>query len=90
MIISSAASGIVEITNNFTIGFGSFVDKVLGPFTSVNPRYRNNPCLGGGKICRPAYSYRHTVTLTKNQTFFNVRYQRDSVKDSMCGVRVCV
>lgn len=71
----SLASSIVEITNNFTIGFGSFVDKVVGPFASLRPEKRLNPCLGNDDFpdgCVPTYSYRHSISLTTNETFFNV------------------
>lgn len=32
------AETMVEITTNFRLGFGSFVDKVLMPFTSTVPK----------------------------------------------------
>lgn len=34
----SPAAAIVDISSNFTIGFGSFVDKQLAPFVNINPR----------------------------------------------------
>lgn len=71
---SMAANSIVGISNNFTIGFGSFVDKVLVPYINLSPEYLSNPCANRQSTqCVPIYSYKHVVSLTPNQTFFNVR-----------------
>lgn len=35
-----------KLTSNFRLGFGSFVDKNISPFSYTAPRYQNNPCTG--------------------------------------------
>lgn len=35
-----------KLTSNFRLGFGSFVDKNISPFSYTAPRYQNNPCIG--------------------------------------------
>ena len=70
-----SAGRIGIISTNFTIGFGSFVDKQLAPYVNVNPARLMNPCIGSPEVpqgCQPPYSYRHVVSLTTNQTLFNV------------------
>ena len=36
-VSSPPAEAIVGISTNFTIGFGSFVDKCLAPFVNIDP-----------------------------------------------------
>ena len=68
------AASIVGISTNFTIGFGSFVDKRLGPYVNLRPEVQNDPCFDNSNFdnCVPTYSYRHVVRLTPNQNEFNV------------------
>lgn len=35
-----------KLTSNFRLGFGSFVDKNLSPFSYTAPKYQENPCNG--------------------------------------------
>lgn len=35
-----------QLTSNFRLGFGSFVDKNISPFSYTAPKYQNNPCTG--------------------------------------------
>lgn len=35
-----------KLTSNFRLGFGSFVDKNISPFSYTAPKYRDNPCNG--------------------------------------------
>ena len=69
------AERIVGISTNFAIGFGSFVDKRQAPFVNVNPARLENPCVGNPNFpngCQAPYSFRHVISLTPNQTLFNV------------------
>ena len=70
------ADAIGNISSNYTIGFGSFVEKPLGPYTSLNPDEQNNPCAGQTAFsqCVPTYSYKHAISLTPNATFFSVSH----------------
>ena len=33
-----------RLTSNFRLGFGTFVDKNISPFSYTEPKYQNNPC----------------------------------------------
>lgn len=35
-----------KLTSNFRLGFGSFVDKNMSPFSDTAPKYQENPCNG--------------------------------------------
>lgn len=70
---SDIAQSIVDISTNFTIGFGSFVDKVLTPYVNLNPFRLDDPCFPDG--CEAPYSYRHVITLTNDSNTFNTRVQ---------------
>ena len=35
-----------KLTSNFRLGFGSFVDKNMSPFSYTAPKYQENPCNG--------------------------------------------
>ena len=35
-----------KLTSNFRLGFGSFVDKNISPFSYTAPRSQTNPCIG--------------------------------------------
>jgi protocadherin alpha len=70
------ADRITEISNNFTLGFGSFVDKKRGSFVNLDPRRLLDPCLGG---CDPTYSFRHIVPLTKDAQTFSDRVNEQQI-----------
>ena len=35
-----------RLTSNFRLGFGTFVNKNISPFSYTEPKYQNNPCNG--------------------------------------------
>lgn len=75
------ASKIVDVTTNYNLGFGSFIDKTLSPYISVLPGLLKDPCtppygVGG---CVPSYSFKHAISLTSNNTEFNTRIQEQNI-----------
>lgn len=40
------AAEMAKLTSNFRLGFGTFVDKNVSPFSYTAPKYQNNPCTG--------------------------------------------
>lgn len=70
-------SSIQNISTNYQVGFGSFVDKKLAPYISILPTLVNDPCAPGG--CNAPYSYKHTVSLTGNGTDFSSRLQQQKI-----------
>lgn len=60
-----------NITKNFRLGFGSFVEKEIMPFVNTAPRKFNNPCTGKDIAhCVSPYSFIHHLNLTDNAAQF--------------------
>ena len=76
-IYNHTADEIADISSDFRIGFGSFVDKRVSPFVSLDINRQEDPCLSG---CVSTYSYRHHVDLTDDSQFFGVSTTYISVK----------
>ncbi|KAJ8669749.1 hypothetical protein QAD02_001008 [Eretmocerus hayati] len=55
-----------NITSNFRLGFGSFVDKVVMPYVSMVPKALQEPCDG----CAAPYGYRNHMSLSQNTQKF--------------------
>ncbi|KAI1278806.1 Integrin beta-PS [Halotydeus destructor] len=60
---------MANITGNFRLGFGSFIDKVVMPFANMLPEKLINPCSDGAQ-CVPPYGFRNHLSLTDNLTLF--------------------
>lgn len=66
-----------DITGNARIGFGSFVDKTLLPFTDTNAEKLQKPCPPKELNCQPAFGYKHVLNLTKDEkSFLNIVSQQ--------------
>ncbi|XP_064401287.1 integrin beta-1-like [Halichondria panicea] len=77
--LSRAVNGI---SSEFRVGFGSFVDKRVAPFVREGVRFLQNPCVDNSNfpnVCVSTYSYRHHVSLTPNETFFNEQVQLQNI-----------
>nr|XP_055070808.1 integrin beta-2 [Misgurnus anguillicaudatus]XP_055070809.1 integrin beta-2 [Misgurnus anguillicaudatus]XP_055070810.1 integrin beta-2 [Misgurnus anguillicaudatus] len=62
-----------KITRNARIGFGSFVDKTLLPFTDTNEEKLQRPCPDKNERCQPAFGFQHVLPLTSDgDTFKNM------------------
>jgi integrin beta 1 len=60
------ASKMSNITQNFRLGFGSFVDKKTMPYVSTVPEKLDNPCSG----CAAPYGFLNKLPLTENTSRF--------------------
>ncbi|XP_022914249.2 integrin beta-PS-like [Onthophagus taurus] len=73
------AEVMVNITTDFRLGFGTFVDKTSAPFISMHPYKLNNPCtkrMEAGKFkCIKPYSYKNYLSLTNNTSIFSQKVQ---------------
>ncbi|XP_056144994.1 integrin beta-5 [Lampris incognitus] len=70
-----------KLTSNFRLGFGSFVDKNMSPFSYTAPKYQENPC-NGYKLfpnCVPSFGFRHILSLTDKVDRFNEEVQKQMV-----------
>ncbi|EMP38348.1 Integrin beta-5 [Chelonia mydas] len=70
-----------KLTSNFRLGFGSFVDKNISPFSYTAPRYQNNPCIGYKLFphCVPSFGFRHLLSLTDKVDSFNEEVRKQKV-----------
>ncbi|KAI4464726.1 integrin beta subunit [Holotrichia oblita] len=68
-----------NITSNFRLGFGSFVDKTRMPFTNTAPKNFASPCTG----CVPTYSYKNHLSLTEDYKQFAMRVAEATVSGNM-------
>ncbi|XP_041099811.1 integrin beta-1-like isoform X1 [Polyodon spathula] len=59
-----------NITDDFRIGFGSFVDKTVLPYINTVPEKLKNPC-HRHHPCTTPFSYKNVLSLTKNGSLFN-------------------
>ena len=76
VMLTCTAAVISNISQDFQLGFGSFVDKRVSPFVSLDTRLQENPCLGFTQSeldrCISTYSYRHHIDLTNDIEILNV------------------
>uniref|UniRef100_A0A803K173 Integrin beta n=1 Tax=Xenopus tropicalis TaxID=8364 RepID=A0A803K173_XENTR len=75
------AAEMKKLTSNFRLGFGSFVDKNISPFSYTAPKYQNNPCTGYkySPVCVPSFGFRHLLSLTDKTNSFNAEVQKQRV-----------
>lgn len=59
-----------QITSDFRIGFGSFVEKTVMPYISTTPAKLLNPCTTD-QNCTSPFSYKNVLSLTSNGNLFN-------------------
>lgn len=62
------ATTLQSLTENYRIGYGSFVDKPIMPYILLGSE--KNPCKPVGETCSPTYDYWHQMSLTTNITQF--------------------
>ncbi|XP_048862223.1 integrin beta-1-like [Brienomyrus brachyistius] len=61
-----------NITEDFRIGFGAFVDKTVMPYISTSEQMLKNPCKRvEPKPCAPAFGFRHVLSLTNDGNLFS-------------------
>ncbi|KAG9349430.1 hypothetical protein JZ751_027873 [Albula glossodonta] len=72
-----------KITSHARIGFGSFVDKTVLPFTNTNPDKLKKPCPETENQCQPAFGYKHVLSLTSNQDDFNLKVSEQFISGNL-------
>jgi len=73
------AQKMQSITNNFRLGFGSFVDKVVMPYVSTVPKKLEEPC----DHCEAPYGFRNHMKLTTDTTRFNGEVRHAAVSGNL-------
>uniref|UniRef100_A0A6Q2YAR3 Integrin beta subunit VWA domain-containing protein n=1 Tax=Esox lucius TaxID=8010 RepID=A0A6Q2YAR3_ESOLU len=73
-----------NITSAVRIGFGSFVDKRVGPYANINPVKLANPCPASyTDPCQPTFSFRHTLKLTEDVEEFERSVSRQYISSNL-------
>uniref|UniRef100_A0AAR2KD49 Integrin beta n=1 Tax=Pygocentrus nattereri TaxID=42514 RepID=A0AAR2KD49_PYGNA len=75
------AEEMKKLTSNFRLGFGTFVDKNMSPFSYTAPKYQENPCNGYKPFpnCVPSFGFRNLLSLTDKVDRFNEEVQKQMV-----------
>lgn len=71
-----------NITKNFRLGFGSFIDKVVMPFANMVPEKLINPCMDNSE-CVPPYGFKNHLPLTRNVSRFVDEVSRASLSGNL-------
>ncbi|XP_065897548.1 integrin beta-1-A-like [Dysidea avara] len=69
-----------NITNNYRVGMGLFVDKPIAPYISETQLSFDDPCRRG---CRPAYGFRHIVPLTSDSNVFQETLNNQTISGNL-------
>ncbi|XP_044299064.1 integrin beta-7 [Varanus komodoensis] len=80
---SDLLAALRDVTTSVKIGFGSFVDKTVLPYTSTAPSKRRMPCPTADDHCQPAFSYQHVLQLTDNASEFESRVSQQHISANM-------
>ncbi|XP_060528890.1 integrin beta-PS isoform X2 [Cylas formicarius] len=73
------AQTMQNITSNFTLGFGSFVDKVVMPYVSTLPEKLARPC----DVCVAPYGFHHHLSLSTNTFMFSRMVKQANVSGNL-------
>ncbi|XP_070565216.1 integrin beta-1-A-like isoform X2 [Ptychodera flava] len=73
------AEEMKNITKNFRLGFGSFVDKTVMPYINTLPEVREKPCDG----CVPPYGFINALPLDTDSTRFSDEIQKQKTSGNL-------
>ncbi|ERL93211.1 hypothetical protein D910_10507, partial [Dendroctonus ponderosae] len=73
------ATTMQRVTSNFTLGFGSFVDKVVMPYVSTLPEKLIRPC----DVCVAPYGFHHHMSLSTNTYMFSRMVKQANVSGNL-------
>lgn len=76
---SVLAQTMLNLTDKFTIGFGSFVDKVMMPFANTTRLHQQKPCAG----CANTYSFKNDMQLTTDHADFERRVSAAQISGNL-------
>jgi len=73
------AEEMKNITTNFRLGFGSFVDKTVMPYINTVPSARNSPCSG----CVAPYGFINALPLNEDSTRFSEEISKQKTSGNL-------
>ncbi|KAL3832478.1 hypothetical protein ACJMK2_024118 [Sinanodonta woodiana] len=69
-VIDSLLKDMENFTSNIRIGFGTFIDKIMSPYSFTTKEYLENPCILNNNTCAPANEFTHVQKLSNNPAEF--------------------
>lgn len=81
-LASKIAASMRNITTNFKLGFGSFVDKTVSPYVRTETK---KPCLStdSSTVCVPTYGFRHILPLVANSVEFEKKVKEQVISGNL-------
>ncbi|KAM3862336.1 integrin beta-2-like [Diretmus argenteus] len=76
-------AALKRITEHGQIGFGSFVDKTVLPFTNTNKEKLQRPCEDKSQQCQPAFGYRHVLSMTSKEDEFQEQVRKQLISGNL-------
>uniref|UniRef100_A0A3Q2YF17 Integrin beta n=1 Tax=Hippocampus comes TaxID=109280 RepID=A0A3Q2YF17_HIPCM len=73
------ASLVKKLSDDYTIGFGKFVDKVIEPQTDMRPDKLAQPWPNSD----PPFSFENVIKLTKDLNFFTSELQKERISGNL-------
>uniref|UniRef100_A0A6Q2X5L7 Integrin beta n=1 Tax=Esox lucius TaxID=8010 RepID=A0A6Q2X5L7_ESOLU len=70
---------IKDLSDDFTIGFGKFVDKVVEPQTDMRPSKLAKPWPNSD----PPFSFQHVITLTSDERTFTEKLTKERISGNL-------
>ncbi|XP_030641735.1 integrin beta-2 [Chanos chanos] len=70
-------------TGRARIGFGSFVDKTVLPFTDTNEEKLRRPCPEKEGSCQAAFGYKHVLSLTDSTATFSTMVSQQQISGNL-------
>lgn len=76
------AETLRNLTENYRMGFGSFVDKPTMPFMPTG-KEADNPCALERAVCEKTYGFKHRLSFTDNVTQFVLNVNETKISGNL-------
>ncbi|GFQ73029.1 integrin beta-PS [Trichonephila clavata] len=80
-LADTIAESMNNVTKNFRLGFGSFIDKVVMPYVDMVPDRLRNPCRD--IYCNSPYGFRNHLSLNDDVTLFTKEVSRANLSGNL-------
>ncbi|CAL1283909.1 unnamed protein product [Larinioides sclopetarius] len=80
-LADTIAESMNNVTKNFRLGFGSFIDKVVMPYVDMVPDRLRNPCRD--VYCNSPYGFRNHLSLNDDVTLFTKEVSRANLSGNL-------
>ncbi|KAG8194652.1 hypothetical protein JTE90_003124 [Oedothorax gibbosus] len=80
-LADTIAESMNNVTKNFRLGFGSFIDKVVMPYVDMVPDRLRNPCRD--VYCNSPYGFRNHLSLNDDVTLFTQEVSRANLSGNL-------